>query len=259
MKSFKLFFFAVLLTFGCSHEEVTSSKKETRLLSEEFYMYDPSHSSSPDGFVILYKLAYQYDQGKLTQVDQYDYNPLSHAYEPSYPYEEYHYNNEGKLSKQIKFVGSSGLRWIYEYDYSSILTKVTRYESLDGSSKNLSDWWTIERSSSLLAIKYYQGNNELYAEVEGELDAKGNVIRLSETPALSVGKIYYTYDSSPNPYKFPELSGDYLNTEKYQSENNVIEVTNDSNTKSSRSITYNTNGYPVSIVTTTIKRVLTYQ
>jgi len=55
----------------------------------------------------------------------------------------------------------------------------------------------------------------LYAEVAGEPDAKGNVIRLSETPSLPVGKIYCTYDSAPNPYKFPELSGDYLNTEKY--------------------------------------------
>jgi len=259
MKSFKLFLVTALLAFGCSHEEVTSSKKETKLLSEVFYTYDPASSSSPDGFTALYKLVYQYDQGKLTGVDAYDFNPSSHAYEPSYPFEEYHYNNEGKLSQQIKFVGTSGLRWIYEYDYTSAQTKVTRYESSNGSSKNLSDWWTIERTPSLVSIKYYQGNNDLYAEVTAEMDAKGNVISLSENPSLPAGKIYYTYDSSPNPYKFPELSGDYLNTEKYQSANNVVEVTNDANTKSSRSITYNTNGYPVSIVTTTIKRELTYQ
>jgi len=254
MKSLTLFFSVLLLAFGCAHEEATS-KKETKLLFEEYYFYDPA-SPSPGGFVPSYKLAYQYDQGKLIQVDAQDYNPLSHAYESSYLFEEYSYNNDGKLSEQVKFVGA--VRWVYEYDYSSTQTKVTRYESINGSF-NLSDWWTIERTPSSLAIKYYQGNNELYAEVEGELDAKGNVIRLSETPSLYVGKIYYTYDSSPNPYKFPELSGDYLNTEKYQSQNNVIEVTNDSNTKSTRSITYNTNGYPVSIVTSTTKRILTYQ
>jgi len=244
------------LTFGCSHEEVTSSKKDAKLLFEEYYSYDPANSSLPDGFVPSYKLAYHYDQGKLIRVDAQDYNPLSHAYESSYLSEEYSYNNDGKLSEQIKFVGT--LRWIYDYDYSSTQTKVTRYESVNGNF-SLADWWTIERTPSSLAIKYYQGNNELYDEVTAEIDARGNVASVSTNPSLSVGKIYYTYDHSPNPYKFPELSGEYLSAGKYQSENNVIEVTNDSNIKSTRSITYNTNGYPVSIVTTTSKRVLTYQ
>jgi hypothetical protein len=256
MKSLTLLFSVALLTIGCSHEQATSPKKEAKLLFEEYYTYDPSGSSSPDGFIQSYKLTYKYDQGKLIQVEAQDYNPSSHAYEASYLLEQYNYNNDGKLNEQIKFAGA--VRWVYEYDYSSPQTKVTRYESLNGNFK-LTDWWTIARTPSSLAIKYYQGNNELYAETAADLDEKGNVVRLSETPSLPVGKIYYTYDSSPNPYKFPELSGDYLNTEKYQSENNVIEVTNDSNTKSTRSISYNTNGYPISIITATSKKVLVYQ
>lgn len=257
MKSFKLFLPVAILAFGCAHE-ATSPKRDLKLLSEEYYTYDPT-SLSPDGFVPSYKLAYQYDQGKLVHTDAYDYNSVSNKYEPSYPFEVYHYNNEGKLTERIKFVGTSGLRFIYEYLYTDTQTKVMTYESNDGTSKNLTDWYTIDRTPTSLDVKYYQGNNELYDEAIAEIDAKGNVVSVSTNPSLSVGKIYYTYDHAPNPYKFPELSGEYLSAGKYQSENNVIEVTNDLNTKSKLSITYNTNGYPISIVTTSSKRVLTYQ
>jgi len=259
MKFFKLFFSIAILTVGCTHTEVTPTKKDLKLLFEEYYDYDVANSSSPDGFVPSYKLAYKYDQGMLTKIDEFDYNLVTHAYEQSYPFEEYHYNNEDKLVERIKFVGISGLRFIYEYDYSNTQTKVTSYESADGNSKNLTDWWTIDRTPSSLDVKYYQGNNELYDEAVAEIDAKGNVVSLGTNPSLSVGKVYYTYDDAPNPYKFPELSGDYLSAGKYQSENNVIEVTNDLNTKSTISITYNTNGYPISIVTTSTKRILNYQ
>jgi len=248
-----------LLAFGCSHDEATSPKKETKLFFEEYYNYDPKNSSSADGFVPLYKLVYQYDQGKLVHTDESDYNSVNHTYEPSYPFEDYRYSNEGKLIERVRFVGTSGLRFIYDYDYTGTQTKVSTYESADGNSKHLTDWWTIERTASSLDVKYYQGNNELYNEVVADIDARGNVVSVSTNPSLSVGKIYYTYDHAPNPYKFPELSGEYLNAGKYQSENNVIEVTNDWNAKSTVSITYNSNGYPVSIVTTSSKRILTYQ
>jgi len=258
MKSFKLFFSVALFALGCAHE-ATSPKKDVKLLFEEYYSYDPASSSSPDGFVPLYKLFYKYDQGRLIHVDGSDYNPVTHVYEPSYPFEDYHYNNDGKLIERIKFVGTSGLRFIYEYDYTDTQTKVTTYESADGNSKTLTDWWTVELTSSSLDVKYYQGKNELYSEVVAKIDSRGNVVSVSTNPSLSVGKIYYTYDHAPNPYKFPELSGEYLSAGKYQSENNVIEVTNDLNTKSTLSIIYNANGYPVSIVTNSSKRILTYQ
>lgn len=258
MKPFRLFFSVALLIFGCAHEAALP-RKDARLSSEEYYTYDPANSSSPDGFVPLYKLTYQYDQGKLAHTDVSDYNTVTNKYEPSYPFEDYRYDKDGKLTERIKFIGSAGVLFIYEYDYSNNQTKVTTYESANGISKNLTDWWTIDQTSTSLDIKYYQGNNELYEEVMAEIDAKGNVVSVNTNPSLSVGKIYYTYDHSPNPYKFPALSGEYLSAGKYLSENNVVEVTNDLNTKSSVSITYNTNGYPVSIVTSSSKRVLTYQ
>jgi hypothetical protein len=235
------------------------------LTSEEYLIYDPANSASTDGFVGLYKMIYTYDRNKLVQIDEYDYDPRTNSYDQGFKYQEYHYDSKGKLSRKIQFVGTSGLNWMEEFEYlNNESIKVTRQESYNNVPISQPDWWIIEKGASSLTVKYYQLKDELYAELYHEMDEKGNVISVTREPSFPGGKIYYKYDNSPNPYKFPELGGAYgglvydVDTEKYISQNNVVEVTNDSNTKSTRMIKYNKEGYPVIITAPTFKRVLTY-
>jgi hypothetical protein len=260
MKQIQLLFLPLLLAFGCDHENFVPVNS-LKLQSEEYFINDPTGSGSADGFVRLYKKVYHYDQGKLAGIDAYDFNSNTQTYDLGYKFEEYHYSSEGKLSQRIQFIGTSGLKWIKEYEYlNATNTKITRYESNNNDVKNLEDWWVMERTSLSLVVKYYQGSNELYAQLNYDIDEKGNVTGVTGYPALPSGKIYYEYDDSPNPYKFPELSGEYgFDSEKYLSENNVLASTNDSNNISVNNIEYNNAGYPISIITSTSKRILTYQ
>ena len=261
MKQLKLLFLPLLLTWGCAYDNTkVGEAKSMKLLSEEYFIYD-ANASSANGFVALYKKTYLYDQNKLTEVDAYDYNPNTHDYDAGYTYEEYNYADKGQLSQKVQFVGSSGSRWVEEYEYlNSTSTRVTRYESNTSGSKNSEDWWVIEKTPSSINVKYYQGNNELYAQLNYDLDSNGNVISVASDPSFPFGKIYYKHDNAPNPYKFTELSGEYgFDSEKYISENNVVEITNDSNIKSTLVVEYNDRGYPIAIKTPTSKRIFTYR
>lgn len=254
----------VLVFFSsCEKEENLSAfSGKAKLHSEEFLIYDPASPVSVDGFVGSHKLIYTHDQNKLTQIDIYDYNPHTKSFDyPGYKMEEYNYDSKGKLIRKIYFVG--GIKWIHEYEYlNNESIKVTRYEYYKDAPISQPDWWIMEKRPFSLIVKYYQGNNDLYAELNYEMDGRGNVISVMRNSSFfPAGKIYYKYDNSPNPFKFPELGGIIygFDTEKYLSQNNVIESTDDSNGKSTRTIEYNTEGYPVIIIASTYKRVLTYQ
>jgi len=261
MKQIKLFALFLFVAVSCTHDDPEIDlAKSIKLFSEEYFQLDTGTALSDD-FVPLFKKNYRYEQDRLTQTDIQEYNPNTRSYESGYTYEQYQYSNDGKLSRKIKFVGTSGIRWVEDYEYlSTTSTKVTHYETNNGDSKSLEDWWLMERTSSSLTVKYYQLNDELYAQLTYSIDANGNVISLTEDPPSTVGKVYYKYDNMPNPYQFMELTGEYgSDSERYLSANNVVEVTNDSKTKSARVIEYNAHGYPVTITTPTTKRVLTYQ
>lgn len=259
MKFSKLLFLLLVLAGGCAYDNTEiAASKSMKLLSEEYFTYD---ATSANGFVASFKKTFVYDLDKLVEVDAYDYNAATHSYEAAYPYEQYHYTSDGKLSQKVEFVGTSGLRWVEEYQYlNSTSTKVIRYESNGSGFKSLEDWWIMERTPSSLTVGYYQGNNELYAQLTYDIDSKGNVISMVGDPALPVGKVYFKYDNAPNPCKFVELGGEYgVDSGKYLSENNVVEITNDTNAKSARSIEYNDRGYPSAIITSTSKIVFTYR
>jgi hypothetical protein len=262
MKTLNLLFLTFLFAFSCVDENNEATVvPTTKLHSEEYFTHDAGDPGSANDFVALYKKTYYYNENKLVQIDISDFNPITHAYESSYPFEEYHYTSDGKLSQHIEFIGLSGLRWIKEYEYlTTASTRVTRYESNANGAKNLQDWWIMERTPSSLTVKYYQGNNELYAALTYAIDEHGNAISLTATPSFPLGTIYYQYDTSPNPYKFSELGGEYgFDSEKYLSENNTITITTGSSTKSARIIEYNDVGYPVAIITSTSKRTFSYQ
>lgn len=227
------------------------------LHSEEYFMYDPT----TDGFVGSFKKIYTYDQDKLIQINGYDYDPTTNSYDPGYKYQEYHYDSKGKLARKINFVGDNGIKFIHEYEYlSDEKTKVTRQEYYNSYQVGSPDWWIMEKGPSSLTVKYYQGNNELYQELNYEMDGMGNVISVVANPPFPGGKIYYKYDDSPNPNRFPELGGEYgVDTEKYLSQNNMVGQANEPNPKSNKIIEYNKEGYPVVIISGTVKRVLNYQ
>lgn len=258
MRLSKLLFLLLLLDVGCAYDSTkVAPAKSTKLLSEEYFTYD---ATATGGYVASFKKTFLYDQDKLVEVDGQDYNAATHTYEAAYPYEQYHYTSDGKLNQKVEFVGTSGLRWVEDYEYlSSTSTKVTRYETNGSGSKSPEDWWIMERTPVSLTVGYYQGNNELYARLTYAIDSKGNAISVEGDPALSVGKIYFKYDNAPNPYKFVERSGEYgVDSGKYLSENNVVETSN-SSTTSSRIIQYNNQGYPTAIITSLSKTVFTYQ
>jgi hypothetical protein len=245
--------------FGLANFRFEIVHVSVKLISEEYFIYDPENPASTGGFVGSHKTTFRYDQNKLVQTDVCDYNVQTHTYLPGYKFEEFQYDSNDKLARKIQFVGDSGLKWIHEYEYlSNESTRVTRYQSNSSDAKKLQDWWVVEKRPASFTVKYYNVSNERYAELNCEMDR--NVISEERNPPFPAGKIYYKYDNSPNPYKFPELAGAYgLDTEKYLSQNNVIEITNDSNTKSTRAIEYNKEGYPVIIIAPTYKRVLAYQ
>lgn len=261
MKRLRLLSLLLVLASGCAyHDAKVDVNKTTKLLSEEYFTYDATNSSS-GGYVTLYKKAFLYDQDRLVEVDVYEYNVVTHAYETPYPYEQYHYTNDGKLSQKVQFAGTAGLRWVEDYEYTSATsTKVTRYATNGSGPKSMEDWWIMERTPSSLVVSYYQGDNELYAELTYDIDSYGNVISMVRNPSFPVGKIYFKYDTAPNPYMFKELGGEYgVDSERYLSENNVVEISNDSNTTSAFAIEYNDKGYPTSITTPSSKRVFTYR
>jgi hypothetical protein len=233
-----------------------------KLHSEEFFTYDPTNAASTEGFVQSLKFMYKYQEDKLIQIDVYDYNHNTGSYDyPSYKLEEYAYGSSGELIRKVQFVGESGSKWIHEYEYlGNESIKVTRRRYFHDDPVSHPDWWIMKKSPSSLNVKYYQLNDEPYAELSCEIDGKGNVISMWSDPPLSGGKIYYIYDNSPNPNRFPELSGaSEVHLAKYLSQNNVVEGTNDSNLKTTLTIEYNKEGYPVKIVAPTYKRLLTYQ
>jgi hypothetical protein len=261
MRPVNLFFFTFLCAFGCADENAEPTVvANTRLQSEEYFSRNAVDPDPISDFVALYKKTYYYNENKLVQIDLSDFNPTTHTYDSAYKLEEYHYMGDGRLSQRVEFIGPSGLKWIKEYEYpNETTTRVTRYESTNSGVKNLQDWWIMEKTPSSLTVKYYQGNNELYAQLLYTIDDTGNVISLTADPSFPLGKIYYEHDTLPNPYKFPELVGEYgFDSEKYLSENNLVTVTTDSDMKSTRMIEYNDNGYPVAIITSTSKRIFVY-
>jgi hypothetical protein len=257
MKQIKSFALLLFVLVACAPEEPEVAKA-MKLATEEHFMAD---AASAEGFTPLLKKTHHYDQNKLIKTDMHEYNELTHAYEPGRPSEEYAYTNDGKLSRQVKYIGTT--RRLREYEYPSATSiKVTSYRLSEYTdTKNLEDWWIIERvSSSLLTIKYYQLENELYSQLTYEIDGNGNVISLTRIPSLPVGKVYFKYDNAPNPFRFLELAGEHsFSSSEYFSTNNVVESTNDSNTKSIRKIEYSENGYPITVITSTSKSIYTYQ
>jgi|GEM_PF-3317796 len=250
----------LFLAFGCAYNDVkVNAVNPTRLQSEEYLTYDAT--ALPAGFVASFKKTYYYEQNRLIRIDASDYNPITHSYDAGYKVEEYHYTSDGKLSQKIEFLGTTGSSWVEDYEYlDATTTKVTRYESLVNGSKSQPDWWIMEKTPTTLTVKYYQLNNELYQQMICDIDAQGNMISISGDPTFPAGKIYFKFDSAPNPYQFPELSGEYgLEAQKYLSANNLVESSNDLNLKSTRTMEYNANGYPVTITTLTSKTILTYQ
>jgi hypothetical protein len=246
-------------SFGLASFGFEVIERITQLHTEEIFLYDPASSTSTDGFVGLLKKKYTYEQDKLVQIDLYEYNPTTNSYDPGYKYEEYHYNSKGKLAQKIKFT-PNGIKWIHEYEYlSDESTKVTQQEYYNDAPIGQPDWWIMEHGPSSLTVKYYQRNNELFLELNYEMDGKGNVISQARTPSAAVGKLYFKYDNSPNPYRFPVLGGEFgTDPEKYLSQNNVVGQADHPNPESTRIIEYNKEGYPVIIITQSSKRVLTY-
>lgn len=253
----KISFLLLILVLACSQETVMPVMPY--LQTEEYLTNDPTVAGSSGEFVRLYKKKYLYDKGKLVAIDISDYNQNLNNYDPPYRIEEFVYSSDGKLSQSTQFIGQ-GIKVIKEYTYpSEATTQITRYESSSCDMKILQDWWVMEKTPSELTVKYYQLNNELYAQLNYTIDGKGNVSSLNRDPAFPTGTIYYEYDSAPNPFRFSGLAGEYgVDSERYISTNNVISILNDTNNKSTYSIEYGIGGYPISVSTSTFKKLFTY-
>lgn len=252
-------------SFGLANFGFELVERVAKLKSEEYFIYDPANSTAMGGFVRSGKKTYTYSQDKLVQTDFYDYDLTTNSYDPGYKFEEYQYGSVGKLARKINFVGDNGIKFIHEYEYlNDGSTKITRQEYCNDAPLGQPDWWIMEKGSSSLTVKYYQLDNALYHELNYEMDGKGNVISkagMAHNPPSPVEKVYFTYDNSPNPYRFQVLGGEFgTDTEKYLSLNNVVGQASDPNPISTKIIEYNKEGYPVTIIIpASSKRVLTYQ
>ncbi|HTH56843.1 MAG TPA: hypothetical protein VL728_12415 [Cyclobacteriaceae bacterium] len=226
-----------VLVLGCSYNNVAPVKPVTadkRITTEEYLVRDYSDPSA-ELFEKSFRREFTYEQNRLSQIISYDYNPILHNYTDGYKSDEFRYDSDGKLSQWVQFLGGNGLQRITEYDYS-IAGKTTLTNSFVPSAGNkiLEDLWIVTQTTSSLNVKYYQGDNQLYAELTCDIDAAGNITALMRSPSLPVGKVYYKYDNSPNPYYFPGLIGDLFSVNTYYSMNNYTEVTSDASTHAAR-------------------------
>ena len=256
-----LLLFFTLLGLGCG-SEVTAPQvvTPTKLYSEEYLTYDPLASNG--GFVSTFKKLYHYDRNKLVEVVVYEYDPGAHSYDLGTVLEEFHYTDDGRLSQLVHFLGTTGIKTVEEFEYiNQTITRVTRTESSESGSINSKDSLVMERTPTSLEVRYFQLSDQQYAQLNYDIDGRGNVISVIRNPPFSVGKISYKHDDSPNPYKFLALSGEYgSDSEKYISENNVVEESNDfNNPKLVRTIEYDELGFPVTVITATSKSLFVYQ
>lgn len=250
-----------LLVLGCSYNNVapiTPVSNTKRITTEEYLVRDYADPSA-NLYEKSFKREFIYDQNKVSMIRSYNYNPVLHNYTDGYKSDEFHYDSNGKLSQWIQFFGDGSSQRITAYDHSTEgQTTVTNYFLPTAGNKTLEDWRIVTQSPSNLNIKYYQGDNQLYAELTCDIDAAGNIIGVLRSPALPVGKVYYRYDHSPNPYYFPELGADALSVNIYSSVNNYNLVTSDATTHATVDITYDSDNYPREFKADSYKKVLTY-
>ena len=228
--------------------------KVKQLASIEYFNFNSAD------FVPVYKALFTYQGNKLTQIDLLDYNSATHSYtESSYLFRKYEYDNTGLLTKGFRAIAEgSELQWVdeYEYDNNRELVKVTEYET-NGVIKTPPEYRVIERTSGTIQIKYYDQNNNQYANLDATLDSNGNIIKLKTSSLPNI--IDFKYDDKPNPEYLTDLSAEYPFIQQFLSRNNVVSQSNANNGVDIINIEYDTDGYPTVSSNSYLKKIYTYQ
>jgi len=144
----------------------------------------------------------------------------------------------------------------YEYDNNRELVKVTEYET-NGVIKTPPEYRVIERTSGTIQIKYYDQNNNQYANLDATLDSNGNIIKLKTSSLPNI--IDFKYDDKPNPEYLTDLSAEYPFIQQFLSRNNVVSQSNANNGVDIINIEYDTDGYPTVSSNSYLKKIYTYQ
>ena len=240
------FFIVVFFIFSCSDSNEVSKKKEIRLDSYVELILGSGLEFNP-----TMEIKYHYNVfDELTEFSVFNFNPQTKLMEEQ-SFFELIYNNR-KVQSIVGYLYNTKEKYIeykYEYYQNGSVAKIIERNILNETQTQAN----FEYSNSILSKITYNYTNAQVLEYEIDLK-NGNIIKdkvIRENMLCSKGQ--YSYDQHNNPFKLLGFLDYQLNNltnnNKTNEDVNFLSCSFPSFIPESHTYTYNTQNYPVSVIT----------